>query len=37
MEMELVISIVLGAWISVGGWLAYRSLEKEYHREGGKE
>ena len=28
--MELVISIALGVWISVGGWLAYRSLKKEY-------
>lgn len=28
--MELVISIALGAWISFGGWLAYKSLKKEY-------
>lgn len=28
--MELVISIVLGAWIAVGGWLAYRNLKNEY-------
>lgn len=28
--MELVISLALGAWISLGGWLAYRSLKKEY-------
>ena len=28
--MELVISIALGVWISIGGWLAYRSLKKEY-------
>ena len=28
--MELVISIALGIWISLGGWLAYQSLKKEY-------
>ena len=28
--MELVISLALGAWISLGGWLACRSLKKEY-------
>lgn len=28
--MELVISIALGVWISLGGWLAYKSLKKEY-------
>ena len=28
--MELVICVVLGAWISIGGWLAYKSLKKEY-------
>lgn len=28
--MELVISIALGIWISIGGWLAYRSLKNEY-------
>lgn len=28
--MELVISIALGAWISLGGWLAYKSLKKEF-------
>lgn len=27
--MELVISIALGAWISLGGWLAYKSFKKE--------
>ena len=27
--MELVISIALGAWISLGGWLAYKSLKNE--------
>lgn len=34
--MELVISIALGAWISLGGWLAYKSLKKEYKDEGGR-
>ena len=28
--MELVISIALGVWISIGGWLAFKSLKKEY-------
>ena len=28
--MELIISIALGVWISIGGWLAYRSIKKEY-------
>lgn len=28
--MELVISIALGIWVSIGGWLAYRCLKKEY-------
>lgn len=28
--MELIISIALGAWISLGGWLAYKSLKNEY-------
>lgn len=32
--MELVISIILGVWISVGGWLSYRNLKKEYDGEG---
>lgn len=32
---ELVISIALGVWITIGGWLAYKSLKKEY--EGDKE
>lgn len=31
--MEFVISIALGAWISFGGWLAYKSLKKEYTQE----
>lgn len=35
--MELVISIALGAWISLGGWLAYRSLKKEYTNKGGTD
>lgn len=39
---ELVIGIALGAWISFGGWLAYRSLKKEYEgdssvKEGAKK
>lgn len=33
--MELIISIALGAWISLGGWLAYRHLKKEYADKGG--
>ena len=28
--MEWVISVALGVWISIGGWLAYRSIKKEY-------
>lgn len=28
--MELIIAIALGAWISIGGWLAYKNLKKEY-------
>lgn len=28
--MELVVSIALGAWISLGGWLSYKSLKNEY-------
>lgn len=28
--MELGISLALGAWISFGGWLAYKSLLKEF-------
>ena len=33
--MELVISLALGAWISIGGWLAYKNLKKEFSdREG---
>ena len=35
--MELVISIALGLWISVGGWLAYRSLKNEYTNKGGSD
>lgn len=35
--MELVISIALGTWISIGGWLAYKSLKKEYANKGGIE
>lgn len=29
--MELVICVALGAWISFGGWLAYKSLKKDYN------
>lgn len=32
--MELIISICLGLWISIGGWLAYRGLKKEYTDKG---
>ena len=32
--MELVISIALGLWISLGGWLSYKSIKKEYTNEG---
>ena len=28
--MELVITLFLGAWISFGGWIGYRSVKKEY-------
>lgn len=35
--MELVISLALGAWISLGGWLAYRSLKKEFSDRGGEK
>ena len=35
--MELVISIALGVWIAVGGWVAYRSIRKEYDDQGGEE
>ena len=33
--MEAVISIALGVWISAGGWIAYRSLKKEFANRGG--
>ena len=29
-KMELVISILLGVWIAIGGWLGYKSVKKEY-------
>lgn len=35
--MELVISLALGLWISVGGWISYRSLKSEYSNEGGSK
>ncbi len=35
--MELLISIALGAWISFGGWLAYKSLKAEYTDKGDTE
>lgn len=28
--MELIISVALGAWISIGGWVAYKALKEEY-------
>ena len=27
--MELIIAIALGAWISFGGWISYRSIKKD--------
>lgn len=32
--MELVISIALGIWISINGWISYKSLRKEYVNKG---
>ena len=29
--MELVISIALGLWIFIGGWISYKTLKKEYN------
>ena len=31
--LELVISIALGIWILIGGWLAFKSLKKEYEED----
>ena len=31
---ELVVSLILGLWITAGGWLAYRSLKKDVFDEG---
>ena len=28
--MELIITLFLGIWIAVGGWLGYRSVKNEY-------
>lgn len=27
--MELIISLALGAWIFIGGWVSYKSMKKE--------
>lgn len=27
--MELIISLALGAWIFIGGWISYKSIKKE--------
>ncbi len=27
--MELVISLALGMWIFIGGWVSYKSMKKE--------
>lgn len=35
--MELVISIALGIWISIGGWLAFKHINKEYANIGGSD
>ena len=36
--MELVITLFLGAWIAIGGFLAYRSVKREYgNRKGENE
>ena len=32
--MELIISIVLGVWIAIGGWVSYKRLKREYTDEG---
>ena len=34
--MELVITLFLGAWITVGGWLGYRCIKNEYGQGKGK-
>lgn len=34
--MELIIAIALGAWISFGGWISYRSIRKEFSDKGDK-
>lgn len=33
--MELVISLSLGLWIFIGGWISYKTLKKEYNTKGG--
>lgn len=35
--MELVITLFLGAWIAIGGWLGYRSIKNEYGNEKGEK
>lgn len=32
--MELVISLALGLWIFIGGWVSYKSLKNEYDNKG---
>ncbi len=32
--MEFVISLFLGTWIFIGGWLAYKNLKKDYFNKG---
>lgn len=31
--MELIITLFLGAWIALGGWMGYRSVKKEYGKK----
>ncbi len=35
--MELVIALALGAWISFGGWISYRSIKKEFSGKSGDD
>ncbi len=28
--MELIISLLLGVWIALGGWISYKNIKKEY-------
>lgn len=36
MNMEIVISIALGVWVSISGWLCYRHYNKDNRRENEK-